>query len=122
MTIIEQIRQGDILLIPIDSMPSGFVNATENETVAVGEGRDHFHNLKQALIYKTSDQTAEVQKLLGFNDTMIGYAEVRDGGKIAHELPSGKQAEHNPIDVKEGIYMLKRQREHDGVRDALVWD
>jgi hypothetical protein len=95
----KQIRQGDILLIPIASFPTGLKN--KDKTLAYGEVTGHSHRFDapddEVLVKVTQEGTQ--------------YIDVMKPSILKHE-------EHGHIEVPEGKYILRRQREHDATESV----
>lgn len=88
-------RQGDILLVPVTSIPNGAtqVHRTGRLVIAEGEGSGHAHAM---------DEEEVGEWLLG-PDRFIGVPEI--GALLTHE-------EHGPIDLPGGAYRVVQQREY----------
>jgi hypothetical protein len=90
------LRQGDVLLIPVNRIPDdGFVVELGSRIVlAEGEATGHAHALVSdglELVVETDDQTR--------------YVELVGPGKLVHE-------EHETILLQPGAYEVRRQREY----------
>lgn len=96
---LKQIRQGDILLVPIDRFPTGL--KAKDKTLAYGEVTGHSHRFDgpddEVLVKVTSDGTQ--------------YIDVIKPSVLKHE-------EHGHVEVPKGKYFLRRQREHDATADV----
>ena len=88
------IRQGDVLMIPIKSIPENKTQ-TKNVTLALGEVTGHHHTI--------------FENAVGFADavdTLCEYVQVKAGGAdLTHQ-------EHETITVEEGNYQVIRQTEY----------
>jgi hypothetical protein len=94
-------RQGDCLLVLIDSIPKDAVKA-KNNIIAYGESSDHCHAM-----------TGEVEVL---EHEGKSYMVVGPGGKLEHvkvSSPGTWTGEHHPIELPEGKYEVIHQREYD---------
>jgi hypothetical protein len=93
------IRQGDVLLKKVSSIPEG-AKHEETKIVAYGEATGHHHKLVGvAEVYSLEDQL---------------FATIGEGVQIVHQ-------EHAPLAVEEGIYEIRIQREYtpQGVRQVM---
>lgn len=89
----KQIRQGDILLQPVDELQG---IATTEKIVAYGEKTGHHHRLVgQAVLYKQGETM--MVKVTG------------TGAALVHE-------EHAQVSILQGIYRVVHQREFDAVQ------
>jgi len=90
----KQIRQGDVLLCPINEFPTGL--KIKDKVLAYGEVTGHSHRFEasddEVLVSVTKDGTQ--------------YVEVLKPAQLIHE-------EHNNVDVDEGKYVVRQQREYD---------
>jgi len=89
------IRQGDVLMIPVKSIPTGLIK-TKKLTLAYGEVTGHHHTIAG-------------------NNTAIGYADVEDSTPqwldVADKAVLVHQ-EHNPVVLDEGKYQVIIQSEY----------
>lgn len=91
----KQYRQGDVLLIPIDSVPNGTIEESADGRVvlAYGEVTGHAHAIDATMattFQKGSDR----------------YLVVSDGAVLRHE-------EHSPLKLAPGAYKVQLQREYE---------
>ena len=90
-------RQGDILLIPVDSVPTLGTNEArergEGLILAAGEATGHHHRVK--------DPYARIRKTMGKRYLSVS----KRGAALTHE-------EHDPIDLPKGKYLIANQREY----------
>lgn len=96
------IRQGDVLLVPVEAIPEAAtpVKATARGLVlAEGEVTGHAHVMAPDVV---SMWDAAGQR----------YVRVEAATDLRHTLPSGGQADHNPITVEPGEYEVRIQREY----------
>lgn len=95
MTIKNQIRQGDVLLHPIESIPKSAKNAKLSKRVilAHGESSGHAHSI---------DFTNAQMKV--FLDGQQMYLRVSEPVTLKHQ-------EHSPATIEPGDYLVKRQVE-----------
>lgn len=96
---LKQIRQGDILLVPIDIFPEGLMKK-KDKILALGEATGHKHQFDgpddEVLVKVTTDGTQ--------------YIDVLKDSMLKHE-------EHGNVIVNAGKYILRRQREYDVTKD-----
>ncbi|HEY9774599.1 MAG TPA: hypothetical protein V6C81_12420 [Planktothrix sp.] len=100
----EQFRQGDVLLVKVDSLPKGATKEQNDESVvlAYGETTGHAHRLK-----------AETVTMYAWKEDKL--IEVTEPTDLTHE-------EHSPINLTPGIYRVVRQREYTPERIRRVSD
>jgi hypothetical protein len=95
----QPIRQGDVLLKPIDRLPEGLA-PTQNRVLAEGELTGHSHRLEgKAKVFR--------------NGTGQLLVDVEDA-RLVHE-------EHGLVEPK-GAYEVVRQVEYDPVTERVVQD
>ena len=85
-------RQGDILIIRINSMPQDAIKQA-NRILAEGEATGHMHELDQGEVYEK-------------NGTL--YFKVEENSEIILKHP-----EHKPVTFETGVYKVVRQREYE---------
>ncbi len=88
----EIIRQGEVLLIAIDSLPKGIKK--KNLVLAEGETTGHMHrfNSKQVQVFADDENNQ--------------FVEVKSPSKLIHE-------EHQNLEIPIGKYKVMLQREYD---------
>ena len=91
----EAIRQGDILLVPVDALPDGQTEQRKSYTVALGEKTGHSHVVSSAMDF------AVIQ---GFDDEK--YLNFRAPADIVHQT-------HGPHIIAPGAYKIVNERELD---------
>jgi hypothetical protein len=99
------LRQGDVLLLPVDSIPSSVMPVPTAQhrgrpclVVARGERTGHAHTLPA---------DPAITLFSGEEGTSIGFLEVRgDETCLRHE-------EHRPLPIAAGRYRVIMQRQHD---------
>ncbi len=103
-----QYRQGDVLLCCVDRIPSGAKSVPidgDRVVVAEGELTGHAHAF-----------TAMSVRMFRQEGTSRSFLIIGKGGAwLCHQ-------EHNPIQVPEGHYELRRQREYTPEAPRLVRD
>lgn len=87
-------RQGDVLVIPISTIPSG-LKATKKVTLALGEVTGHHHTIHAGAIGYASDV-----------DALVEYVEVTaPSADLTHQ-------EHSTISIPTGTYKVVKQVEY----------
>lgn len=97
----EMFRQGDVLLVKIDKLPSGLKE--KDKILAYGEVTGHRHQF-------SSEQVCVFE-----NEQKQQFVDVQEDSPLLHE-------EHNIIQVPKGVYKVVLQREFDiiaGVRQVM---
>lgn len=94
----KQIRQGDILLCPVESFPTGL--EAKNKILAYGEVTGHSHR------FEDDDDTV----LVKVSNSGTQYIDVLKPTELKHE-------EHGNVTIDTGKYILRRQREYDITND-----
>ena len=100
-------RQGDVVLVKVDTIPAGFVDAPRDNlgriVLAYGESSGHAHAIRNMGVCGF--------RLAGSEDVdyvMVGGS----GATLNHEYESGQMAEHQPLMLEPGAYQVVRQREY----------
>ena len=103
-------RQGDVLFVPVASIPSGKRVKRETGTVALGEATGHHHSLAVEDL-----QRAEV---LECGDGLFVHVSV-DGVRINGAVFTHQ--EHGPVTLPPGDYRVTIQREYspEAIRNVL---
>jgi len=112
-------RQGDVLLIPVRDIPSGFKSRRDAKVIlAYGEVSGHHHRFEgkhgvTAFYKEGDDNSMSGGTTLRGSRTDVEFISVPKGGAdLVHE-------EHDTIPVSEGDYRIVRQREFsvlEGIR------
>lgn len=116
----EQIRQGDVLLVRIEDSVDEFLRDGHRRTqateairgrvvLAIGEATGHAHVIESESVALISAEQAEELFLLVYGDAPVA---------LRHE-------EHDTLDVPPGVYRVVRQREYREPRlddDDFDWD
>lgn len=120
MTMTAMLRQGDVLLIPVATLPSDVEVVQEGGKVilALGEKSFHHHHIDSDCITLLRSPSAEQfvnaaqailrapqERTLGTRSQTRGYIDVKDFVELKHE-------EHAPIPVPPGKYKVVIQREY----------
>jgi hypothetical protein len=95
------VRQGDVMLVPVDALPEGLVDAPRDShghiLLAVGEHSGHRHTIR--------DRSVASLRMAGSEDT--DYVLVGGSGAVfAHEYLSGEIADHQPVMLAPGPYRV----------------
>ena len=104
------IRQGDVMFIPIASLPQGSRRKRDNGTVAYGEVTGHSHTLVEE--DRTRAEVLEIGEGL--------YVQVsKDGIRIAGAV--FEHEEHLPVTLPPGDYEIRIQREYspEAIRNVI---
>jgi hypothetical protein len=91
------VRQGDVLLLPVDELPAGRHRTLPGGVVAEGEATGHAHAITGPARVVTSTRRGGAGDLFVVVHT--------DGATLRHE-------EHDPITLAAGVYRVVRQREY----------
>ncbi len=97
----QQLRQGDVLLIKVNDMPKNVKKVSE-KIIAHGESSNHCHRV-----------TNNVQVMECNGET---YLHVNKKGILEHVLvsnPTTWTKEHNSIKLEKGYYKVIKQIEYD---------
>jgi hypothetical protein len=94
-----QYRHGDLLIVPVDSIPQGAkqTKKTKDRILAYGEVTGHAHRLSDGLVLELEGRT---------------YFKTTVETTLSHE-------EHGPLKFKPGNYMVTHQREYSPERGAI---
>lgn len=100
----EHYRQGDVLLVKVDSMPKAAVAEAAQDSIvlAYGETTGHAHRV-----------SAQNAKIYALNEER--FLEIHQATNLVHE-------EHDPIALTPGVYRVVRQREYTPERIRRVSD
>lgn len=94
----QPLRQGDILLVPVDQMPPWAVSVKRSRgqgiVVAEGEATGHHH--------RVMDRHSHEFLAIGSRERFLRVS--KNGATLTHE-------EHEPIEVPPGTYEIRQQRE-----------
>lgn len=105
---IGSIRQGDVLLVPVASVPETafLVPCVEEIVLAEGEVTGHRH------VFNRKMDDAKIESFLGGG---LHFLRIGDGGaKLRHGSGAGRyrDGDHAPVDVPPGTYQVVRQQEY----------
>ena len=101
----EHFRQGDVLLVRVDSLPKGAKADAPSDSIvlAYGETTGHAHRIPglDAVMYALNNED--------------NFLEIKQPTALTHE-------EHDPIALAPGFYRVVRQREYTPERIRRVSD
>jgi hypothetical protein len=110
----EPIRQGDVVLWPIEAIPPEALAAKPNErghhVMAEGEATGHAHVL-------VAGEAVEV-----FRDAQEVYLNIMRTTDLVHDCPGKAVPDHAPLPIEPGLYQLVRQYETIHKAPRLVAD
>lgn len=117
-------RQGDVLLVRIDQLPSNAAPAPRERgriILAKGEAHGHAHAIRNADASAFRMESAEGDLS---NRALVDFVVVGGGGAdLNHELRNGAKADHEPVSLEPGVYRVVRQREYVAPQiSTQVWD
>lgn len=108
-TFIKQAAQGDLLVTKIDTLPNGLkkAKAENGKHIVAHSETGHHHTVLEKNAQLLIDETNE----------FIAYLKVSNDTHIEHDRSFDT---HAPIELKEGVYEIRRQREYtpEGYRRA----
>lgn len=116
-------RQGDVLLVEVDSIPRGAKNITPSDRIvlAYGEVTGHAH-----AVYPEVVEPTVIDRALGKKPKAEIKAKLWDAGAERFlqvvQNTQLKHEEHAPINLPVGNFKVVRQREFDPERDRWVAD
>ena len=106
-------RHGDVVLVPVEEIPSDTCKPGFVHTLALGEVTGHHHDIEVlSKPVEPLDLEAEARRLdiggIDFYETADGttYIDVKEPSILTHQ-------EHNTIPVEKGKYEIRIEREHD---------
>lgn len=102
------LRQGDIMLIPVEEIPDGLKKVPlmgGRMVLAEGEATGHVHAIEGEAQFLATD----LEELEG------RFLAVEQEAELVHD-------EHDTITVPPGNYEVRRQREYDGLEEQFVSD
>lgn len=98
----EMYRQGDLLFIKVDNLPNGLLLKNDKH-ILNSSVTGHNHSILKGKVYINENPT--------WNEQGNFYLELLEDDELVHQ-------EHKTIELPEGIYEVRRQREVNGyVRD-----
>ncbi len=111
------IRQGDVLFLPISSLPNGDRKKRPTGTVAYGEVTGHHHSLA------TEDlERAEVLEIGDGLFVHVSESGIRiDGREVFQRGAAFEHQEHLPVTLPAGDYKVIIQREYqvEAIRNVV---
>lgn len=120
----KQIRQGDVLLVPVEAIPASTKqHQTGTVVLAEGEQSGHLHRLTDPNVTSFRAETAEEAALIGLKPELRALTDFimvgGEGAELRHEYADGKKADHNPDHIPPGAYRVVQQREEIGDEMAV---
>lgn len=97
MSKITAYRHGDLMVVPVQSIPKGLF-LKKNTELLEGEVTGHVHRLHAGKVWSI-EPTEE-------NNFLLGYFELAETTPLTHE-------EHETIELPPGKYKFMAQREYD---------
>lgn len=93
-------RQGDLLFVRQDTRPATALTARQGDVIVAGEATGHAHRLQAGTVLEAPDGAL--------------YLEVTQTTQVVH-------AEHRPITLDPGLWLVVRQREYspEAIRTVL---
>lgn len=88
-------RQGDVLLVPVASLPEG-LHKTKTVTAAFGEVTGHHHTIFEGAVGFATDKVSETCKFI----------------QVVEDVATLKHQEHDPINLPQGNYEVFIQTEY----------
>lgn len=116
------IRQGDVLLLPIDKIPK-VTKKTENVILAHGEITGHRHEILEGAVgFVESENPVDSLTTADYIEVQKLISEVQHG--TAEEIRHGtsRTLDHSTIPVKKGKYEVVRQHEYTPAAIVRVAD
>ena len=95
-------RQGDVLLLPIESIPEN-TQKINDKILAFGEATGHKHQLTGATVQVFQDSNSNK------------FIEAGQGTVLVHD-------EHKPLDIEQGKYQVIIQREYNPTGNRNIAD
>jgi hypothetical protein len=109
-------RQGDVVLVRVDSLPDGLLPTERDKAgrivLAHGEKSGHGHAIRDPHVcsFRLATTAEDPTGVSGGVD----YIEVGGSGPatLSHEYIGGQMAEHEAITLPPGVYRVALQREY----------
>lgn len=117
-----QIRQGDVYIFRVDSLPDAIAAKPvgKNHVLAYGEATGHCHAIAKddCELFEANDNIRALAKKYGVTDDRAvthGLRIVVNNTTLRHGTPSRGfvDLDHTPIDIPCGDYIVLRPREYD---------
>lgn len=106
---INQIRQGDVLLVRVKETPKGAKECVDN-AVAEGELHNHYHRIR-------SKNPGDVM-VMEHNDNF--FVSVKNCGTIEHVIGNTEvKADHDIIEIPEGKWKVVIQRQYNPFQKTI---
>lgn len=118
----DQVRQGDVLLVRADKMPSWAKEAQRDDhgrvVVEYGESSGHGHAFRGAGVTGFRAETSEMAAMAGLDAVLVGGSTEL----LRHEFVDGRHAEHEPVALAPGAWVRAIQVEYDPDQEQRVAD
>jgi len=95
-------RQGDLLFVESDKIPSGF-SSRRSDIILKGEATGHSHRIVNGAIFEEPDKYGSISNRLITRREL--FLRVENGGRVVHE-------EHATLELPSGIFKVIFQREY----------
>lgn len=120
MNAVQQVRQGDLLLIRVANPPANLTRKPTKDgkcTIGYGEVTGHHHTVMDAVWYVAPEVTMDDlhQFALGNRQEMPVFVVADEPTTLAHQ-------EHAPLAIEAGVWQVLRQREYFPERIVSVRD
>lgn len=124
-----QVRQGDVLLMRVDALPDGEPEMPRRPHVILAEGEQtghcHYLTSEEAIQFSPTDRLRRIAEEWGITDTrsiLSGLRVTTEGATLYHGTPTldpagPRDADHDPIALPIGDYLVVCPREYDGSED-----
>lgn len=108
----KMLRQGDVLLVPVEGIPADAASAERDEAnrivLAVGEKSGHAHAIRDASVTAFRNESAAEDPA---NRALVDFIMVGgSGATLKHEYVDERKADHEPIALAPGAYRVVQQR------------
>lgn len=118
------VRQGDVLLYPIDEIPATAIQV-QNLTLAYGEKSGHEHKLHgQVQVFDTVEKvpmrTLDAKQLLVDKFVKVLKSTIAEPSTLVHEDAKGQKADHDAKNLKVGNYMVVQEEEYSPFEDQIT--
>ncbi len=117
------VRQGDVLLYPIDEIPADAIKS-DITTLAYGEKSGHEHKVRgQVLVYNTMQpktlRTLDMKEVTADKFVQVLESTVTNPASLVHENSKGQKADHDARNLKVGNYMVIQEEEYSPFEDQI---
>lgn len=98
------VQHGEVLLVPVESVPEGFIQAFEGKEYIVGHSETGHHHTAVAELPMT------VYKPIGADSDDIYLRVQKGGGKVLHQKAFDV---HETKTLNQGVYLVRPKTEFD---------